>query len=410
MTRPPAGSTTAARRRPFIDAIVSTVEREGTPQRNKFRDGYYDLEVFERTDTGTSYLVEMLDSDEVRADYEKKGFNFPKYADVNSYIIGFNMIDPVLGHGETPAQRERNRKLRQAISIAIDWDEYSKIFPKKGGLTAMSPLPEGIPGSRENTPAGINPVTHKLDGGKAVRRPIDEAKQLMVEAGYPNGRDAQTGKPLVINYDFYAAPTPERKPEIDWVVRQFAKIDIQLEVRATDNNQFQDKVRKGKHQVFWLGWNADYPDAENFLFLLYGPNSKSVSDGENTANYQNPAYDKLFERLKTLDDGPEKQSVIDEMVKIAQQDAPWSFGFYPWASTAVHHWVKNSKPAILIRDHGRYLRLDTQARVASVAAWNKPLWWPLVVLLVLAAAALLFARRSLRKRERMNARGEIIAA
>jgi ABC-type oligopeptide transport system substrate-binding subunit len=55
------------------------------------------------------------------------------------------------------------------------------------------------------------------------------------------------------------------------VVRQFAKIDIQLEMRATDNNQFQDKVRKGKYQVFWLGWNADYPDAENFLFLLYGP-------------------------------------------------------------------------------------------------------------------------------------------
>jgi ABC-type oligopeptide transport system substrate-binding subunit len=194
------------------------------------------------------------------------------------------------------------------------------------------------------------------------------------------------------------------------VVRQFAKIDIQLEVRATDNNQFQDKVRKGKHQVFWLGWNADYPDAENFLFLLYGPNSKSVSDGENTANYQNPAYDKLFEKLKTLDDGPEKQAVIDEMVEIAQRDAPWSFGFYPWASTAVHRWVKNSKPAILIRDHGRYLRLDTQERVASIAAWNKPLWWPLAVLLALLVGALLLARRSLRKRERMNARGEIIAA
>ena len=70
-------------------------------------------------------------------------------------------------------------------------------------------------------------------------------------------------------------PTPERKPELDWMVKQFAKIGIQLEVRATDNNQFQDKVRKGTHQVFWLGWLADYPDAENFLFLLYGPNSKT---------------------------------------------------------------------------------------------------------------------------------------
>jgi ABC-type transport system substrate-binding protein len=395
---------------PFIDTLVATVERERTPQRNKFRDGYYDLEVFERTDTGTDYIVEMLDSEEVRVAYEEKGFNFPKYSDVNSYIIGFNMLDPLLGHGDTPEQAARGRKLRQAISIAIDWDEYSRIFPKKGGPTAMGPMPEGIPGSREGTPEGVNPVTHKLVAGKAVLRSIDDAKRLMVEAGYPAGRDAKSGKPLVLNYDVYYPATPERKPEIDWVVRQFAKIDIQLEVRATDNNQFQDKVRKNKHQVFWTGWNADYPDAENFLFLLYGPNAKSVSDGENTANYQNPEFDKLFAQLKMLDDGPQKQAVIDKMVTLLQQDAPWSFGFYPWASTAVQSWVLNSKPAILIRDHGRYLRLDTDKRVASLAAGNKPQYWPVVLLLAALVAVVLFARRNLRKRERMNARGEVIAA
>jgi ABC-type transport system substrate-binding protein len=395
---------------PFVDKIVSVVEREATPQRNKFRDGYLDLEVYERTDTGTTYIVEMLDSDDVRADYEAKGFNFPRYADVNSYIIGFNMLDPVLGGGDTAAGRAKARKLRQAITIAIDWDEYSKIFPKKGGQTAMSPLPAGIPGSREGSPEGINPVTHKLESGKVVRRSIAEAKALLAEAGYPNGRDAATGRPLVINYDYYAPATPERKPEIDWVSRQFAKIDIQLEIRATDNNQFQDKVRKGKHQVFWSGWNADYPDAENFLFLFYGPNAKSVSDGENTANYQNPEFDKLFAQLKTMDDGPQKQAVIDQMVKILQDDAPWSMGFYPWASTAVQGWVKNSKPAILIRDHGRYLRLDVPARVAALEAWNKPVWWPLVLLIAAIAAIVVYTRRSMRLRERMNGRGEVLAA
>ena len=394
---------------PFIDRIEATVEREGTPLRNKFRDGYYDLEIFERTDTGNSYLVEMNDSEEVRADYLKKGFNFPQSADVNSYIIGFNMIDPVIGMGDTPEQRERNRKLRQAISIAIDWEEYSKIFPKKAGETAMSPLPQGIPGSREGKPEGVNPVTHKIVDGKVVRRSIEEARQLMVEAGFPNGRDAKTGRPLVIAYDFYAPATPERKPEIDWVVRQFAKLDIQLDVRATDNNQFQDKVRKGKHQVFWLGWNADYPDAENFMFLLYGPNAKSVSDGENTANYQNPEYDKLFTQLKALDDGPEKQAVIDKMVAIVQQDAPWSFGFYPYASVAIQEWMSNSKPAILIRDHGRYLRLSPEERTARLGEWNKPLWWPLALLAALALIGFLLARKTLRRRERMNARGEVLA-
>jgi ABC-type transport system substrate-binding protein len=398
------------KRMPFVDTLVSTVEREAVPQRSKFRQGFYDVEVFERTDTGMDYRVAMQDSEAVRKEYTEKGFRLDQFSDVSSWIIGFNMLDPVIGMGDTPAQQARNRKLRQAISIAFDWEEYSKIFPKKGGEVAMSPLPKGIFGSRFGTLEGVNPITHKVVDGKVVRRPIEDAKRLMVEAGYPNGRDATTGAPLVINYDFYAPATPERKPEIDWVVRQFAKIDIQIEVRATDNNQFQDKVRKGKYQVFWLGWNADYPDAENFLFLLYGPNGKTKFDGENTSNYANPQYDKLFSQMKTLDDGAQKQAVIDAMVKLAQDDAPWSFGYFPYSSAAVQHWVYNSKPAILIRDQGRYLRLDPAERVARLKVWNHPIWWPAILGALLVAGLIVFALRSFRRRERMNARGEILPA
>jgi ABC-type transport system substrate-binding protein len=394
---------------PFIDRILLTVEREQTPQKNKFRDGHYDIEVYERTDTGQHFMVEALDSDEVRKVYEARGQVFPTYADVNSYWTGFNMLDPTVGNGDTPAQAAKNRKLRQAINIAVSWDEYSVVFPKKAGVTAMSPLPPGIPGSRDDTPEGINPGTHVLVDGKRVRRSIDDAKRLMVEAGYPEGRDEKTGAPLAINYDVYFPATPERKPEIDWMVKQFAKIDIQLDVRATDNNQFQDKVRNNKHQFFWLGWNADYPDAENFLFLFYGPNAKSVSDGENTQNYINPAYDKLFVKLKSLDDGPEKQKLIDQMVQILRDDAPITMGFYPHASSATQRWVKNAKPAILIRDHGRYLRLDVNDRVQSLAAWNTPTWWPLLLVLGAAAAVVWAALRAMRRRERTNARGEVLS-
>ena len=393
---------------PFIDTIVTNVEREAVPQRGKFRQGFYDIEVFERTDTGKDYLVGMQDSEEVRAEYLEKGFRLNSGADVNSYFIAFNMLDPVVGDGNNNEQKARNRKLRQALSIAIDWEEYSKVFPKKAGETAMSPLPPGIFGSREGTPEGINPVTHKMVDGKAVRRSIAEARKLLAEAGYPGGRDAQSGKPLVLNYDFYAPPTPERKPEIDWVVRQFAKIDIQLEVRATDNSQFQDKVRKGKYQIFWLGWNADYPDAENFMFLLWSKAGKTKFDGENTSNYDNPVYDKLFEQMKTLDDGPVKQKLIDDMVQIVREDAPWTMGFFPDASAAVQSWVHNSKPAILIRDQGRYLRLDVKERVAKLQSWNKPVWWPMLLIAAAAFALWWIGRRSLRLRERMNARGQVL--
>lgn len=401
------------KRMPFIDTIVSTVEREAVPRRGKFRQGFYDLEVFERTDMGMDYLVAMQDSEEVRREYLDKGFRLNKGSDVNSYFIAFNMLDPVIGDGPdgelNAAQKARNRKLRQAISIAVDWEEYSKVFPKKAGDTAMSPLPPGIFGSRHGTAEGVNPVTHEWKGGLAQRRPLQAARRLMEEAGYPNGRDARTGKPLVVNYDFYSPPTPENKAEIDWVVRQFAKLDIQLEVRATDNNQFQDKVRKGKYQVFWLGWNADYPDAENFLFLLYGPTGKTKYDGENTSNYANPAYDRLYQQMKTLDDGPEKQKLIDDMVALVREDAPWTMGFFPYASGAAQRWVHNYKPAILVRDQGRFLRLDTQQRLAAHAEWNRPVWWPLLALLAALGALVLIARNHFRKRERTNARGEVLA-
>jgi ABC-type transport system substrate-binding protein len=397
---------------PFLDSIVISVEREAVPRRAKFRQGHYDVEVFERTDMGKDYIVAMQDSDEVRREYLAKGFNFPSGSDVNSYFIAFNMLDPTLGDGDadqlSAEQRLRNKKLRQAISIAIDWEEYSKIFPKKAGDTAMSPLPPGIFGSREGTPEGVNPVTHVWKDGRAVRRPIEDAKRLLAEAGYPQGRDAKTGKPLVLNYDFYAAPSPENRPEIDWVVRQFAKIDIQLEVRATDNSQFQDKVRRGKYQVFWLGWNADYPDAENFLFLLYSKSGKTKYDGENTSNYDSPAFDRLFDRMKALEDGPDKQRLVDEMVAIVRDDAPWTMGFFPHASAAVQSWVRNSQQVILIRDTGRYLRLDTAVRVAKLAQWNKPVWWPLGLMAAAVLALLWVGRRAIERRERMNARGEVI--
>ena len=394
---------------PFIDQYVFTVEREAVPLRAKFRQGYYDIEVFERTDTGMDYLVAMQDSEEVRKEYQDKGFRLPRFADVTSWYLGFNMLDPVIGWGDTPEQRERNRKLRQAISIAIDWEEYSKIFPKAAGETAMSPLPSGLFGSRHGTAEGVNPVTHRWVDGKPVRRSIDEARRLLAEAGYPDGRDARTGKPLVINYDYYSAPTPENKAGIDWVVRQFAKLDIQLEVRATDNNQFQDKVRRGKYQVFWLGWLADYPDAENFLFQLYGPNGKTKHDGENTANYANPEFDALFSTMRLLQDGPQKQAVIDRLTQIVQQDAPWSFGYFPYASGAAQSWVHNYKPAVLIRDQGRYLRLDVPERMRKLAEWNRPVWWPMVLGLAFVAALAGFAWRSFRRRDRTNARGEVLA-
>lgn len=390
---------------PFVDALHLRIEKEKIPRKEKFKQGYLDVPEIERSEWGVDFRVDMDESDDVRREYEARGFKFPVMTDISNWYLGFNMLDPVVGRGDTPEQQARNRKLRQAISIAIDWEEgYGRIFKGKGGVAAHSPVPPGLFGSREGSEGFHNPLTHRWEDGRAVRRPLEDARRLLAEAGYPDGRDAATGRPLVLNYDFQRAVTPEFKVENDWMVKQFAKLGIQLEVRATDFNQYQDKILKGKHQVFFGGWFADYPDAENFLFLLYGPNAKSRTEGENNANYESPAFDALYRELATLDDGPRKQAVIDEMVRLVQQDAPWSFGYFPWGGLAFQPWVHNGKPSILIRDMARYYRVDTAQRVRLQAEWNRPVWWPLLLLALLPAGVAWLGWRGWRRREQAVAR------
>ncbi|HYE69931.1 MAG TPA: ABC transporter substrate-binding protein [Aquabacterium sp.] len=391
---------------PFIDKLYVTIEKEKVPMKEKFKQGFLDVPEIERPEWGVDFRNDADDSDEVKRQFEERGYKFPLMTDISNWYLGFNMLDPVIGRGDTPEQQLKNRKLRQAIAIAIDWEEgYSRIFKHKGGVAAHGPVPPGLFGSREGQGGFHNPVTHVWKDGRAVRRPIEDAQKLLAEAGYPGGRDATTGKPLVLNYDFQRAITPEFKSENDWMAKQFAKLGIQLEIRATDFNQYQDKTLKGKHQIFWGGWLADYPDAENFLFLLYGPLARSKSEGDNYANYENPEYDKLYRQLQSLDDGPKKQAVIDKMVSMLQEDSPWCFGYFPWGGMAFQQWVHNGKPSIMIRDMAQYYRLEPELRARKQAEWNRPVRWPLVLLAIAAIAAIWAARRSYKLRETATARG-----
>ena len=238
--------------------------------------------------------------------------------------MGFNMLDPVVG-GSNAQERESARKLRQAISIAVDYEEFISIFANGRGMPAQSPISPGIAGYREGK-EGINPMVYEWMNDQPQRKSIQVAKALLAEAGYPNGIDQRTGAPLILYFDVTARSSEDRS-KLDWMRKQFQKLNIQLVVRSTDYNRFQDKIRKGNAQIFEWGWNADYPDAENFLFLLYGPQSKVRNSGENAANYDNAEYNQLFEQMKNMDDGPQRQLIIDRMVEVLRHDAPWLWGY-----------------------------------------------------------------------------------
>jgi len=388
---------------PFVDRVEFTIEKERIPLKAKFLQGYYDNPEISRFDWLLDMDYDVKNSDRVARLFKERGIQMPRTLEISNWYIGFNWLDPVVGGGRTPDEKVRNRKLRQALSIAVNWEEFVRVFESKAaGVPAMSAVPPGVFGHRDGA---INRTVYDVVDGKPKRKPIAEAERLLAEAGYPGGRNAITGQPLVLNYDYQRALTPELKAEVEWVVKQFAKIGVQLEIRATDYNRFQEKAEKGSLQVFWWGWSADYPDAENFLFLLYGPNSKALTNGngENTANYKNEEFDRLFDEMRYLDDTPRKQQVIDRMVAIMQEDAPWTFGYNPYAGSVQHQWVGNVKPGPLVGDRLMFVKVNPELRAAKIAEWNRPVWWPVWVIVLAFVLAVLPAIRAWQRHERETA-------
>ncbi|HET6719977.1 MAG TPA: ABC transporter substrate-binding protein, partial [Rhodocyclaceae bacterium] len=372
----------AGKAMPFIDAAIFTREKEAIPYWNKFLQGYYDASGISSDSFDQAVRVggggDVTLTDEMR----DKGIRLLTSVRASTYYMGFNMLDPVVGGLD-----EKRRKLRQAISIAIDQEEFITIFMNGRGLPAMSPLPPGIFGFTEGQ-AGANPLVYDWRGGKAVRKPVAEAQRLMSEAGYPNGRHATSGEPLVINLDTTGGGMGE-KSRLDWLTRQFSQIGIQLVVRSTDFNRFQEKIRKGAVQLYYLGWNADYPDPENFFFLLAGKEGKVKRGGENASNYESPEFDRLFERMKNMDNTPERLAIVHQMTAILQRDAPWVFGFHPKSYALGHGWLTNRKPNNVANNTLKYQRVDAVARLQLRDQWNRPLRWPLVAIgLVLLATVL----------------------
>jgi ABC-type transport system substrate-binding protein len=311
----------------------------------------------------------------------------------STYYMGFNMRDPVVG-----GYSEQARKLRQAISIAVDYEEFISIFLNDRGIPAQGPLPPGIYGYQSGE-QGINPYVYQWRQGKLQRKPISAAKQLLAEAGYPAGRDAKSGKPLIIHLDTTGGG-PDDKANFDWLRKQFAKIDLQLDIRSTDYNRFQEKMLKGTAQLFQWGWNADYPDPENFMFLLYGPNAKAGKNGENAANYESPEFDRLFGLMKNMANGPERLRIIEHMVDIARRDAPWLWGLHPKQFSLYHSWLHNVKQNVMANNSLKYRRIDPQLRARLRAQWNKPVLWPVILLGVLFIAALVPAFITYRHKQR----------
>lgn len=347
----------AGKELPRNDKVVFSILKEGVTAWNLFQQGYLDA-----AGVGNGNYQQVVASNGlISPQMAEKGVTLRKDAQVAIYYLGFNMQDPVFGGYD-----EKHKKLRQAVALSIDQQEYIDLLTQGNGVAAQWIIPPGVTGS---DPDYKNPYQ---------TADIPRAKKLLAEAGFPDGIDPKTGRKIVLHYDNTATNAAGRI-QVGLLQRQIERCGIKVESRSTPPNVFQDKLLKGQHQMIFYGWFADYPDPENFVFLLYGPNKKP---GPNSASYQNPEYDKLFEQMRSMDDSPERMAIIKKMRDISVEDCPWIYVYNPVTLSVGYNWQKNVKAHPIANDYSQYRRIDSDERAKKQTAWNQPNVIPLLALAV----------------------------
>lgn len=352
----------AGERLPFIDTVVFSLERENVPYWDKFLQGYYDRSGISADNFNSAISSAGHNSLELTPELIAKNVRLRVSNTLSVAYWGFNMLDDTVGGYSDTA-----KKLRHAISLSFDVEEYIVIFTNGRGLVADGPIPPGIFGYEDI------PNTATADENLKL------AKKLLIEAGYPEGRHKITGAPLQIYFEAVSSGGPDEQSRFAWISKQLDKLGIELIVRATDYNRFMEKMDTGNAQMYMWSWGADYPDPENFLFMFYSKNGKVKFGGENASNYSNPNFDVLYEQFQAMEDTPQRLALITQMLSILRIDVPWVWGYYSQLFVLSNPWAGISKPNAIANNTLKYVKTDPRLRAKLQQEWNQPLLWPIIL-------------------------------
>ena len=262
---------------------------------------------------------------------EAKGVRLTIEAGISFYYVSFNMKDKLIGS---------NKRLRQALSSAVDRDQWIDVFTNGTGQKQETALPPGLLDRPEHQKL-------KYDFN------LNRAKELLKAAGYPNGK----GLP-VLRFDMRGADSINRQLG-DFFIRQFERIGVKIDVTYNTFPAYLEKMKQGDLQVSIGGWVVDYPDAENVFQLLYGPNQ---APGPNESNFNNPEMNHLYEQMAVLDPGPKRKALIKKMDDLLQEECPWALGYYHSEYQLSYPWVSNFRANEIIVNKYKYFRMNPEIK------------------------------------------------
>lgn len=200
-------------------------------------------------------------------------------------------------------------RVRKAFAYAIPRKQILEVVLNGSGIIAHGPIPPGLPG---------------YDGMiAALPHNPSKAKALLVEAGFPTGLEAE----------MLITPTTNNQRLFGILQATLRGVGIELKPLFRERAAYFSQRRAGTFDLARADWEADYLDAENFLFPLF-------HTGNHWSKYSNPKVDALIDRARTTVEVKSRINLYQEAERLIIADMPWVFLWHP-VGVAVHQpWVK----------------------------------------------------------------------
>ncbi len=281
---------------PKLEILKIRILPEPLPRSAEFVTGYLDImEVPE-----SEYDLWANDPDWVP-------FIYPQN-ELNVYYIGLNCSRPPFN----------NKQVRQAVNYAVDVDAIIDIVKNGNATRANGPIPPGLLDKTSQNKYELN---------------IELARQLLTEAGYPNGFETE----------LWQSQSPDLLYVTEAIQSQLAEVGIVVKIVRNDWNMFSQAVSEGVPDMYYRSWFADYPDAENFLAPLF----ESEISNKRWTRYENLELDILIKHLQ-VESNQSKRNVLSKKANdILIEDAPWIYLWHSQSVFVVNPRLKNWQPSLM---------------------------------------------------------------
>jgi ABC-type transport system substrate-binding protein len=304
------------RRLPMVDRVEVSIIEESQPRWLAFVNEEFDLTY----GVPLEFAQLVAPNDRLAPNLAKRGVQMFRSTAPDRTLYYFNMEDPLIG-GYTPDRVA----LRRAIGLATDVGREIRVVRRGQAIPAQSAVAPGT--------WGYDPAFRTENGVYDLAR----AKALLDLYGYVDRdgdgwREQPDGKPLVLQLasqpdSLYRAFDELWKKDMD-------ALGLRLAIKSARWPENLKAARAGQLMIWSLGYTATSPDSQDALQLLY-----SKAAGQNLPRFRNERYDRLFERMQSLPDGPEREALLREALKIVVAYMPHKYSVHRIVTDLAQPWL-----------------------------------------------------------------------